>query len=120
MTVFPDGTKERLHATPGRGRLEVAAVSRRARVADIAAEHIVPFASVKHLIADICATFKERILIAQHNRFLEIVRDDATELELALRPALRVPARRRPAPANFFFFFFFFFFDNISAEALAA
>ena len=76
MTVFPDGTKERLH-----GHNYTIAVA--LDVDTVALAAMIPFAPIKAALSDICAAWKERVLLAAHNPHLEIVRDDS-ELELRL------------------------------------
>jgi 6-pyruvoyltetrahydropterin/6-carboxytetrahydropterin synthase len=103
MTVFPDGTKERLHGH----NYTVAIALDLARV-DLAA--MIPFSQVKALIAELCAAWKERVLLPAASPHLVILRDD-TELELTLcgqRYAMpRADALLLPI-------------DNVSAEGLAA
>ena len=103
MTVFPDGTKERLHGHNYTialalevGRIELAAM--------------VPFSSIKSALAELCAAWKERVLIASRNPWLAIVRDD-TELELTLCGERYVFPRGDVLLVPI---------DNISVEALAA
>lgn len=103
MTVFPDGTKERLH-----GHNYTIAVA--LDVARVELASMVPFAAIKACLADLCAAWKEHVLIAARNPHLAILRDD-TELELTLcgqRYAMpREDALLLPI-------------DNVSVEALAA
>ncbi|HEU4613755.1 MAG TPA: 6-carboxytetrahydropterin synthase [Kofleriaceae bacterium] len=103
MTVFPDGTKERLH---GHNYTVAVAID----VDSVALADMIPFTPIKQALGELCATFKERVLLAQHNPHFEIVRDDG-ELEFRLcgeryvlprGDALLVPV------------------DNISVEQLAA
>lgn len=103
MTVFPDGTKERLH-----GHNYTIGIA--LELASIALADMLPFQPVKAALGELCAEWKERVLIAANNPHLEIVRDDA-ELEFRLcgdRYVLpRGDALLLPV-------------DNISVEALAA
>lgn len=103
MTVFADGRKERLH-----GHNYTVGVA--LELDSIALADMVPFAPIKAALAELCAAWKERVLIAARNPFLTIVRDDS-ELELRLcgdRYVLpRGDALLLPV-------------DNISVEALAA
>lgn len=104
MTVFPDGTKERLHGhnyTVGVA-LDVAGV-------ELAA--MVPFAGIKACLAELCAAWKEHVLLAARCPFLEIVRDDGAELELTLCGKRYVMPREDALLLPI---------DNVSAEALAA
>jgi 6-pyruvoyltetrahydropterin/6-carboxytetrahydropterin synthase len=103
MTVFPDGTKERLH---GHNYTLALALD----VASVELAAMVPFAAIKACLADLCAAWKEHVLIAARNPHLVILRDDS-ELELTLcgqRYAMpREDALLLPI-------------DNVSVEALAA
>jgi 6-pyruvoyltetrahydropterin/6-carboxytetrahydropterin synthase len=103
MTVFPDGTKERLH---GHNYTIAVAID----VARVELASMVPFAAIKACLAELCAAWKEHVLIAARNPHLAILRDD-TELELTLcgqRYAMpREDALLLPI-------------DNVSVEALAA
>src|SRR4051794_14892380 len=76
MTVFPDGTQERLH-----GHNYTIAIALEVDRIELAA--MIPFSSIKAALAELCAEWKERVLIARRNPWLAIVRDD-TELELTL------------------------------------
>jgi 6-pyruvoyltetrahydropterin/6-carboxytetrahydropterin synthase len=103
MTVFADGTKERLH-----GHNYTIAVAIDVDRVDLQA--MIPFAPIKAAIAELCAAWKEHLLVAAKNPFLELLRDD-DELEFKLcgdRYAMpRQDAILLPI-------------DNISVEALAA
>jgi len=103
MTVFPDGTKERLH-----GHNYTVAVAIAVDKVELAA--MLPFTPIKAALAELCAMYKERVLLAEHNPHFEIVSDEG-ELEFRLcgqryvlphGDALLLPI------------------DNISVEALAA
>ncbi len=76
MTVFPDGSKERLH-----GHNYTIAIA--LELESVALPQMLPFAPVKAAIADICSAWKERVLIASQNPYLEVVRDER-ELEIVL------------------------------------
>src|SRR5262245_50257698 len=103
MTVFPDGTKERLH-----GHNYTIAIA--LDVASVELASMIPFTQIKACLAELCAAWKEHVLIAARNPHLAILRDD-TELELTLcgqRYAMpREDALLLPI-------------DNVSVEALAA
>ena len=103
MTVFPDGTKERLH---GHNYQLGAAIE----VSDVALANMIPFAPIKAALAQVCEAWKERVLLAELCPQLEIVSRDDREVEIRLcgdryvfpaRDALFVPV------------------DNITVEALA-
>lgn len=76
MTVFPDGTKERLH-----GHNYTIAVAIDVDSVELAA--MIPFTPIKQALAELCAAYKERVLLAEHNPHFKIVRDDG-ELEFTL------------------------------------
>ena len=103
MTVFADGTKERLH-----GHNYTIAIELEVERVDLAA--MVPFAPLKAALAELCAAWKEHVLLAAKNPFFEIVRDDA-ELEFRLCGERYVMPRRDALLLPI---------DNISVEALAA
>jgi 6-pyruvoyltetrahydropterin/6-carboxytetrahydropterin synthase len=103
MTVFADGSKERLHGHNYTIALEV-------EVERVDLASMIPFAPIKTVLRDLCAAWKEHVLLAARNPWFAIVRDDR-ELEFTLcgeryamprRDALLLPI------------------DNISVEALAA
>jgi 6-pyruvoyltetrahydropterin/6-carboxytetrahydropterin synthase len=103
-TIFPDGTKERLH---GHNYQIAVALD----VDDVAFDAMIPFAPIKDALGALCAEWKERVLIAERNKFVEIVRRDATEIEV------RMCGDRYVLPAGDALFLPI---DNISVEALAA
>lgn len=76
MTVFPDGTKERLH-----GHNYTVAVALELERIDL--EAMLPFRAIKNVLGELCADWKERVFVAQHNPHLVILRQD-TELEFML------------------------------------
>jgi 6-pyruvoyltetrahydropterin/6-carboxytetrahydropterin synthase len=103
MTVFADGTKERLHGH----NYTVAATLEVERI-DLPA--MIPFAPIKAAIADVCRAWKERVLLAEKNPFFVVVRD-AAELEFTLCGERYVLPRHDALLLPI---------DNISVEALAA
>jgi 6-pyruvoyltetrahydropterin/6-carboxytetrahydropterin synthase len=103
MTVFPDGTKERLH-----GHNYTVAIA--LEVDAVSLDAMIPFSSIKKSLADLCAAWKERVLVAERNPHLEIVRDDS-ELEFRLCGQRYVLPRGDALILPI---------DNISVEALAA
>jgi len=107
MTVFSDGTKERLHGH----NYTVAATL---EVERIDLPSMIPFAPIKAAIAALCAAWKERVLLAAGNPWFEVVRGgdrDADELEFRLCGARYVMPRGDALLLPI---------DNISVEALAA
>lgn len=76
MTVFPDGTKERLH-----GHNYTVAVALELERIDLQA--MLPFRAIKNVLGELCAAWKERVFVAQHNPHLVILRTDH-ELEFTL------------------------------------
>lgn len=103
MTVFPDGTKERLH---GHNYTVGVAIE----VASIELSRMIPFAPIKAAIVEICRAWRERVLIAGRNPHLVIVHD-GDELELTLCGQRYVFPRGDVLILPI---------DNISVEALAA
>ena len=103
MTVFPDGTKERLH---GHNYTIAIAIS----VDRIDLPAMLPFSPIKAALGELCAAWKEHVLIATKNPHLVLVRDD-TELELLLCSERYVFPRGDVLLLPI---------DNISVEALAA
>ena len=76
MTVFADGSKERLH-----GHNYTIAVAIEVERIDLAA--MIPFAPIKSVIGAMCTAWKEHLLLAERNPCFEIVRD-SEELEFRL------------------------------------
>jgi len=77
MTVFPDGSKERLHGH--NYQIEVAL-----DLADVGSDNLVDFGPLKRAILGICAEYKERLLLPMHNARLAIVRETEREIEFTL------------------------------------
>ena len=102
MTVFPDGTKERLH-----GHNYALAVA--LEVSDVSLQAMIPFAAIKAALAALCAEWREHVLIAGQNPRLEVLRDDK-QLELRLCGELYSFPRGDVLVLPI---------DNISVEALA-
>jgi 6-pyruvoyltetrahydropterin/6-carboxytetrahydropterin synthase len=103
MTVFPDGTKERLH---GHNYTVGVAIE----VGSIELAQMIPFTTIKAAIAELCRAWKERVLIAGRNPHLVILHD-SHELELTLCNQRYVFPRGDVLILPI---------DNISVEALAA
>ena len=103
MTVFADGTKERLH-----GHNYTIAVAIEVDSVELAA--MIPFAPIKTALAELCAEWREHVLLAAKNPHFKIVRDDR-ELELTLCGERYVMPRGDALLLPI---------DNISVEALAA
>jgi 6-pyruvoyltetrahydropterin/6-carboxytetrahydropterin synthase len=103
MTVFPDGTKERLH---GHNYTVAVAID----VASVELLAMIPFSGIKACLAELCAAWKEHVLLPARSPHLVILRDDA-ELELTLCGKRYVMPREDAL---------FLPIDNVSAEALAA
>ena len=105
MTVFADGTKERLH-----GHNYTVAVAIEVERVDL--EAMIPFAPIKAAIAELCAAWKERVLLAAGNPWFEVIGgSDGAELEFRLCGARYVMPRGDALLLPI---------DNISVEALAA
>lgn len=103
MTVFPDGSKERLH-----GHNYTLGIA--LELDSVALADMVPFAPIKAALADLCAAWKERVLVAERNPHLIIGRDDGKELEFTLCGDRYVLPRGDALLLPI---------DNISVEALA-
>lgn len=103
MTVFPDGSKERLH-----GHNYTVALALAVDRIELAA--MIPFAPVKAAIAELCQAWKEHVLLATENPFFALIRDDS-ELEFTLCGDRYVLPRRDALLLPI---------DNISVESLAA
>lgn len=103
MTVFPDGTKERLH-----GHNYTIALALEVVRVDLAA--MIPFSPIKAALGELCAAWKERVLVAAHNPHLVIVREDR-EIEFTLCGDRYVMPRGDALLLPI---------DNISVEALSA
>ena len=104
MTVFPDGSKERLHGH----NYQVGAVL---ELSDVSFAHMIAFAPIKDALAAICHAFRERVLLAEHNPYFELVRDDGDELELRLCGKRYVMPREDALLLPI---------DNVAVEPLAA
>ena len=103
MTVFPDGTKERLH-----GHNYTVAIAITVDRIELAA--MIPFAPIKAALGALCRGWKEHVLIAARNPHLVIVHE-GRELELTLCGERYVFPRGDVLLLPI---------DNISVEALAA
>lgn len=104
MTVFPDGTKERLH---GHNYTIALAIE----VGQIELASMIPFQDIKAQLAKLSAEWKERVLVASKNPWFELVRDETTELEFKLCGERYVLPRGDVLLLPI---------DNISVEALAS
>ena len=103
MTVFADGSKERLH-----GHNYTVEVALEVDRIDLAS--MIPFTPIKAAIRELCAAWKERVLLAARNPWMNVVRD-ADELEFTLCGQRYVLPRGDALLLPI---------DNISVEALAA
>lgn len=103
MTVFPDGTKERLH-----GHNYTLAIAIDVEKIDLAS--MIPFSPIKTALGELCAAWKEHVLLASKNPHFEVIRDGA-ELEFTLCGDRYVLPRQDVLLLPI---------DNISVEALAA
>jgi 6-pyruvoyltetrahydropterin/6-carboxytetrahydropterin synthase len=103
MTVFADGSKERLH-----GHNYTIALAVEVERVDLGA--MIPFSPIKDVLRELCAAWKEHVLLAARNPWFVVVRDDH-ELEFTLCGERYVMPRRDALLLPV---------DNISVEALAA
>jgi 6-pyruvoyltetrahydropterin/6-carboxytetrahydropterin synthase len=104
MTVFPDGTKERLH-----GHNYMIGLTLELR--DIAFDKMIPFEHIKQAGAALCQEWKEHLLLAVRNPHFELVRDDGHEIEFRLCGARYVVPRGDVVLLPI---------DNVATEPLAA
>ena len=79
-------------------------------VDSVALSAMIPFAPIKHALHELCAAWRERVLLAANNPYFKIVRDDA-EFEFTLCGERYVMPRQDALLLPI---------DNISVEALAA
>lgn len=104
MTVFPDGTKERLH---GHNYYVGVAIT----LQDIAFHKMVPFGPVKEATVALCQRWREHVLLASENPYYELIRDSSSEIEF------RLCGQRYLLPRGDVLVLPL---DNITVEALAA
>ena len=103
MTVFPDGTKERLHGHNYSIAVEL-------EVSSIELAKMIPFQILKQALADLCARFKDHVLVATQKPFFVLTTEEP-ELEFTLCGERYVLPRGDALLLPL---------DNISAESLAA
>lgn len=103
MTVFPDGSKERLHGHNYTVSVEL-------EVDSIELRAMVPFAPIKDVLAHLCNEWKDHVLLAARNPHFEVVRD-ADEIEFKLCGERYVMPRADALLLPI---------DNISVEALSS
>lgn len=77
MTVFPDGTKERLHGH--NYYVGVVLELSKASFADM-----IPFDQIKRAVVELCGRLREHLLIAADNPYFEVVQDTPTDYEFRL------------------------------------
>lgn len=77
MTVFPDGRKERMHGHNFTVALEC-------ELPSVDFESMLDFRAIKDALGELCAEYKEHLLLAENNPHLSITRRDAVELEFSL------------------------------------
>ncbi len=104
MTVFPDGTKERLH-----GHNYQISIALDVERIDLPA--MIPFAQIKGSLTELCAAWKERVMLAEKNPHFVVAREDAKEIDFTLCGDHYVLPRTDVLMLPI---------DNISVEALAA
>jgi 6-pyruvoyltetrahydropterin/6-carboxytetrahydropterin synthase len=77
MTVFPDGSKERLHGHNFQVSLAI-------DLAQLAFERFVEFGVFKRAVEAQCDAWDERLLLAERCPFFRVARRDGAELEFVL------------------------------------
>jgi 6-pyruvoyltetrahydropterin/6-carboxytetrahydropterin synthase len=103
MTVFADGSKERLH-----GHNYTVAIA--LDVDSIELADMVPFSAIKHALGELCASWKEHVLLAANNPYF-VVKSEVPELEFTLCGERYVMPRGDALLLPL---------DNIAVETLAA
>ena len=103
MTVFADGTKERLHGHNYQVEVEVELPR-----ADVS--QMVEFRAIKDVVKSLCQAWDEHVLLPRLCPFLTIVQETATELEFRLCGVRYVLPRDEVIQLNT---------DNITSESLA-
>jgi 6-pyruvoyltetrahydropterin/6-carboxytetrahydropterin synthase len=103
MTVFPDGSKERLH-----GHNYTLGIS--LELSDTSFAKIIPFSAVRTALGDLCTAWKERVLLAAHNPYFHVDHHDEREIEF------RLCGRRYVLPSEDILLLPI---DNIAVEPLA-
>jgi 6-pyruvoyltetrahydropterin/6-carboxytetrahydropterin synthase len=103
MTVFPDGSKERLHGHNYTVSVDI-------EVDRIELKAMVPFAPIKAALAQLCDEWKDHVLLAARNPHFEVIRD-SDEIEFKLCGERYVLPRGDALLLPI---------DNISVEALSA
>lgn len=77
MTVFPDGSKERLHGHNYYVSLTI-------ELSTIDFQSMVDFGPLKEALGELCNGWKEHILLATENPFYELVSETEEEIEFLL------------------------------------
>jgi 6-pyruvoyltetrahydropterin/6-carboxytetrahydropterin synthase len=77
MTVFPDGTKERLHGHNYRTQVSI-------DLKTIELANMLPFSTVKAAMKKICDEWDEKVLLARLCPFFKLTSSDARETEFVL------------------------------------
>jgi 6-pyruvoyltetrahydropterin/6-carboxytetrahydropterin synthase len=77
MSVFPDGTKERMHGHNFRLALAV-------EMPSIEQGPMLDFARLKAVLAQLCAELREHLLLPAHCHYLRIHHHDASEIDFEL------------------------------------
>ncbi len=77
MTVFPDGSKERIHGHNFQVMLEF-------ELQTIRLASLLDFGVVKQTLAQVCQTLDQRLLLGARCPTLEMIRQDAGEVEFKL------------------------------------
>lgn len=103
MTVFPDGSKERLHGHNYQ-------IGCALEITDISFQKIVPFAMVKRALDELCALWKEKVFLARHNPYHKLLQHDNHTIAFSLCD------QRYELPANDVLILET---DNITVETLA-
>jgi 6-pyruvoyltetrahydropterin/6-carboxytetrahydropterin synthase len=103
MTVYPGGRKERLHGHNFQIFLDV-------ELADGTFAKMVDLDVFRNALAEICAAWKERLLLPAASMHFEVVRDDGVEIDFRLCGKRYVVPRDEVVLVPI---------DNVSVEGLA-
>jgi 6-pyruvoyltetrahydropterin/6-carboxytetrahydropterin synthase len=102
MTVFPDGTKERLHGHNFHVRVAI-------DLRDLALESFLDLKTIKSALVACCEAWHERLLLPKLCRFFTLLNDDGKRMEFQLcgkhymvpsDEAILLPVENMPHPGS--------------------
>ncbi len=104
LTIFPDGTHERLHGHNYSTQIDI-------HLREVHFEKMIPFSLIKEAIETICEEWDEKVLIAAQNPFLSIKSTHSNEVEFSIGKKRYVLPQEDTVLLQL---------DNITAETLAS